>query len=143
MKVTLFTARATAMAVALAALVTATLPSVAGEGWALAFPAGLAAGVLALVTALQLRDGRFFTAARLEPGLANGTVFLLAYVAATALGLDRDTGWTLAGVIVLAGAAAYSLGFVAGATRHIEDDPADDARLRRVTQPPDAGRTTS
>ena len=63
--------------------------------------------------------------------LAFQVVFLLGYVAATAIGLDRSTGFLLGILIMLAGSAVYSLGFIGGALHQIEDDDeaADRAAL--------------
>ena len=118
--------RSVAMATVLGILVAASFVALAGDLWELGLPASLAAGALALVTPLQLRDGRFFSQGgrqgRFLLVLAQLMIFTLAYTVATALGLERSTGLLLFLVIVLAGAAAYSVGFVAGALNQFEDD---------------------
>ena len=118
--------RSVAMATVLGILVAASFVALAGDLWELGLPASLAAGALALVTPLQLRDGRFFSQGgrqgRFLLVLAQLMIFTLAYIVATALGLERSTGLLLFPVIVLAGAAAYSVGFVAGALNQFEDD---------------------
>ncbi len=118
--------RSVAMATVLGILVAASFVALAGDLWELGLPASLAAGALALVTPLQLRDGRFFSQGgrqgRFLLVLAQLMIFTLAYTVATALGLERSTGLFLFPVIVLAGAAAYSVGFVAGALNQFEDD---------------------
>ena len=118
--------RSVAMATVLGILVAASFVALAGDLWELGLPASLAAGALALVTPLQLRDGRFFSQGgrqgRFLLVLAQLMIFTLAYTVATALGLERSTGLFLFLVIVLAGAAAYSVGFVAGALNQFEDD---------------------
>ena len=135
MKPSVFTRRSVVTATGVGTAVAAAFVIAAGDLWELALPAGLAAGALTLVTPLQIRDGRFFSQGgrhvRIVQMLAFQVVFLLGYVAATAIGLDRSTGLLLGILIVLAGSAVYSLGFIGGALHQIEDDDeaADRAAL--------------
>ncbi len=135
MKPSVFTRRSVVAATGIGTAVAAAFVILAGDLWELALPAGLAAGALALVTPLQIRDGRFFSQGgrhgRIVQMLAFQVVFLLAYVTATAIGLDRSTGLLLGTLTVLAGSAVYSLGFISGALHQIEDDDeaADRAAL--------------
>lgn len=126
MQPAVFTRRSVAVAAAVGIAVAAGFVFLAGHLWELALPAGLAAGALALVTPLQIRDGRFFAQGgrhvRILQMLAFQVVFLLSYAVATAIGLDRSTGLLLGILIVLAGGAVYSLGFIGGALHQIEDD---------------------
>ena len=129
MPISVFTRRSVAVATVVGIVVGAAFVILASELWELALPAGLAAGTLALVTPLQIRDGRFFPQGgrqvRSITALAFGGTFLLANVARTALGLDPFIAWVLCLVIVGMGSAAYSLGVViAGALIQIEDDDA-------------------
>ena len=128
MQLSVFTKHSFVVATVVGITVAAAFVVLASDLWELALPAGLAAGALALVTPLQIRDGRFFSQGgrqgRLLQMLAIQMSFLLMYVTATALGLDRVTGWVLGLVISLVGGAIYSLGFVAGALHHVEDDDA-------------------
>ena len=128
MQPAVFTRRSLAAAAAVGIAVAAGFVFLAGNLWELALPAGLAAGALALVTPLQIRDGRFFSQGgrqgRFIQMLAIQVSFLLMYVTVTALGLDRVTGLVLGLVISLVGGAVYSLGFVAGALHQVEDDDA-------------------
>ena len=81
--------RSVAMATVLGILVAASFVALAGDLWELGLPASLAAGALALVTPLQLRDGRFFSPGgrqgRFLLVLAQLVIFTLAYTVATAL----------------------------------------------------------
>ena len=135
MKPSVFTGRSVVTATGIGTAVAAAFVIFAGDLWELALPAGLAAGAIALITPLQVRDGRFFSQGgrhvRILEMLAFLVVFLLGYVAATAIGLDRSTGLLLGILIVLAGSAVYSLGFIGGALHQIEDDDeaADRAAL--------------
>jgi hypothetical protein len=135
MRIALITTRSVAVATVCGIIVAASFVALAGELWELGLPAGLAAAALVLVTPLQIRDGRFFSQrgrqVRIVQTLAIQVVSLLGYVAATAIGLDRSTGLLLGGLIIVAGSAVYSLGFVGGALHQIEDDDeaADRAAL--------------
>lgn len=128
MQLSVFTKHSFVVATAVGIAVATAFVVLASDLWELALPAGLASGALALVTPLQIRDGRFFSQGgrqgRLLQMLAIQMPLLLMYVTATALGLDRVTGWVLGLVIALVGGAIYSLGFVAGALHQIEDDDA-------------------
>ena len=128
MPISVFTRRAVAVATVVGIVVGAAFVILAGELWELALPAGLAAGTLALVTPLQIRDGRFFSLGgrqvRSITALAFVGTFLLAHVARTALGLGPFIAWIFFLVIVGMGSAAYSLGVIAGALIQIEDDDA-------------------
>ena len=128
MRPSVFSRRSVVAATAVGIAVGAAFVAIAGDLWALGLPAGLTAGALVLVTPLQIRDGRFYSQGgrrtRVVQVLAFQVVFLLAYVAATASGLDRWTGLLLGALIMLAGGAVYSLGFVGGALHQIEDDDA-------------------
>ena len=121
-----FTRRSIIVATTVGLAVAGVFAVLAGDLWELALPTGLTVGALALVTPLQVRDGRFFSQGsrhvRIVQVLAFQVVFLLGYVTVTALGLDRTTGLLLGSLIVLAGGAVYSLGFVGGALHQIEDD---------------------
>lgn len=125
MKPSVFTKRSAVAATAVGIAVAAGFVVLAGDLWELALPAGLAIGALTLVTPLQIRDGRFFSQGsrrvRIVQMLAFQVVFLLAYVTATAIGLGRTTGLLLGILIVLAGSAVYSLGFIGGALHQIDD----------------------
>ena len=131
MQHSVFTRRSVIMATSVGLAVAAVFVVLAGDMWELALPICLTAGALALVTPLQVRDGRFFSQGgrhvRIVQMLAFQIVFLLGYVTATAIGLDRTTGLLLGILIVVAGGAVYSLGFVGGALHQIEDDDATEA----------------
>ena len=81
--------------------------------WSTAALAALAAGMLALLLPLQIRDGRFTPNVEgLQPvwGVAFLMVFASAFVGVGALGLDRGVQFSLALLILAIGAAAYAAG---------------------------------
>lgn len=130
MKIPIFNTRSVVAAAITGVGVTAAIVVLAGDLWALAPPAGLAASALALITPLQFRDARFVSRGgrrgRIVLLLASLIVLLLGQATASYIGLERSTGWLLAMVIWGTGGAVYTLGFIAGALHQIEDD--DEAR---------------
>lgn len=135
MKPSMFTKCSVVAATGVGIAVAAAFVVLAGDLWELALPAGLAVGALVLVTPLQIRDGRFYSQGgrhvRIVQLLAFQVVFLLGYVTTTAIGLDRSTGLLLGILIMLAGGAVYSLGFIGGALHQMDDgdETADRAAL--------------
>ena len=125
MQPSVFTRRSVVTATVVGIAVAAAFAVLAGDLWELALPAGLVVGALVLVTPLQILDGRFHSQGgrhvRVVQLLAFQVVFLLGFVTTTAIGLDRSTGLLLGILIVLAGGAVYSLGFIGGALHQMDD----------------------
>lgn len=102
-----------AAAIITGAVVGAALPLVLDAAWSTSALAGLAAGLLALLLPLQIRDGRFTPNVEgLQPvwGVAFLMVFVSAFVGVGALGLDRPVQFSLALLILVIGTAAYAAG---------------------------------
>ena len=102
-----------AAAIVTGAVVGVALPFGLGAGWGTAALGGLAAGTLALLLPLQVRDGRFLPNVEgRQPvwGLAFLMVFVTAFVGVGALGLDRPVQASLTLLVLAIGAAAYAAG---------------------------------
>ena len=100
-------------AIVTGAVVGGALALALDAAWSTAALAGLAAGLLALLLPLQIRDGRFTPNVEgLQPvwGLAFLMVFVSAFVGVGALGLDPAVQFSLALLILAIGAAAYAAG---------------------------------
>ena len=102
-----------AAAIVTGAVVGIALALMLDAAWSTAGLGGLAAGLLALLLPLQIRDGRFTPNVEgLQPvwGVAFLMVFVSAFVGVGALGLDRAVQFSLALLILAIGAAAYAAG---------------------------------
>ncbi len=100
-------------AIVTGAVVGVALPLGLDAAWSTAALGGLAAGMLALLVPLQIRDGRFTPNVEgLQPvwGVAFLMVFVSAFLGVGALGLDRAVQFSLALLILAIGAAAYAAG---------------------------------
>ena len=103
------------------------LPLALDAAWSTAALGGLAAGMLALLIPLQIRDGRFTPNVEgLQPvwAVAFLMVFASAFVGVGALGLDSAVQLSLALLILALGAAAYAAGTTTEVLCRAEDDGA-------------------
>ena len=101
------------LAVVTGAVVGVALGLALGAAWSTATLAGLAAGTLALILPLQIRDGRFTANVEgLQPvwGLAFLMVFVTAFVGIGSVAVDLDVQLGLAVLVLVTGAAAYGVG---------------------------------
>ena len=100
-------------AIVTGAVVGVTLALALEAAWSTAALAALAAGMLALLLPLQIRDGRFTPNVEgLQPvwAIAFLMVFVSAFAGVGALDLDRPVQFSLALLILAIGAAAYAAG---------------------------------
>ncbi len=133
MRVSVFTARSSAIGIAVALLV-ATALKLIGASWSLAIANALATAGLVLLVAVARRLGRFSMGAR-EPSMppwlgvwmvGYATMYIPVHVVLFFVELDISDRFALASLFGLAAVAAYACGDIVATLGHLDRTPARD-----------------